>query len=108
MDQAVVAGLGNLHAAEALWRAAIDPRLPAEEITGERHARLAQGVSEQLRLTLAQLEEEDEIVYVEDRGAPNPFPLYQRGGEPCPRCGAPITKFTQAGRTTWWCPGCQT
>lgn len=108
MDQAVVAGLGNLHAAEALWRAAIDPRLPAEEITGERHARLARGVSEQLRLTLAQLEEEDEIVYVEDRGAPNPFPLYQRGGEPCPRCAAPIAKFTQAGRTTWWCPGCQT
>jgi formamidopyrimidine-DNA glycosylase len=107
MDQAVVAGLGNLHAAEALWRAEIDPRTPAEEVVGERHARLERGVREQLETTLIELGRDEEIVYVEDRGAPNPFPLYQRGGEPCPRCGSPIGKFVQAGRTTWWCSGCQ-
>jgi formamidopyrimidine-DNA glycosylase len=108
MDQAVVAGLGNLHAAEALWRAGIDPRLPAESIVAERHAKLADAVRAQLLAGLELLEQDEEIVYVEDAGAPNPFPLYQRGGEPCARCGAPVAKFTQAGRTTWWCPGCQT
>lgn len=107
MDQTVIAGLGNLHAAEALWRAGIDPRLAAESVTGTRHDALARGVSEQLRAALDLLDQDEEIVYVEDRGAPNPFPLYQRGGQPCPRCGAPIGKFTQAGRTTWWCAGCQ-
>jgi formamidopyrimidine-DNA glycosylase len=107
MDQAVVAGLGNLHAAEALWRAGLDPRTPAAEVTGTRHAALDDGVKAQLREALAMLEADDEIVYVEDRGAPNPLPLYQRGGEPCPRCRTPIGKLVQGGRTTWWCPGCQ-
>ena len=107
MDQGVVAGLGNLHAAEALWRAGIDPRRPAETVTGERHARLALGVAEQLRLEEQLLAKEDEITYVEDAGAPNPFPVYQKEGEPCPRCGARILRFVQAGRSTYWCAGCQ-
>lgn len=107
MDQGVVAGLGNLHAAEALWRARIDPRTPCDALTEEAHARLAPGVREQLVFALALLATDDEITYVEEKAAPNPFPLYQRGGEPCPRCGTSIEKCTQAGRTTWWCPGCQ-
>ncbi len=107
MDQAVVAGLGNLHAAEALWRAGIDPRTPAAEVTGARHTVLQRGVREQLEGTLRMLAEHDEIEYVEDAGAENPFPLYQRAGSSCPRCGALIAKMTQAGRSTWWCPGCQ-
>ena len=107
MDQAVVAGLGNLHAAEALWRARIAPDRPAESITGERHARLAAAVREQLAFARALLEAEDEVTYVEDAGAPNPFPVYQRDGEPCPRCGATLERFVQGGRGTWWCRGCQ-
>ncbi|MSQ03256.1 MAG: hypothetical protein EXR71_15420 [Myxococcales bacterium] len=107
MDQAVVAGLGNLHAAEALWRAGIDPRTPAADITGDRHAALQRGVAEQLGDALRMLAQHDEIEYVEDAGATNPFPLYQRAGSACPRCGTPIAKMTQAGRSTWWCPGCQ-
>ncbi len=107
MDQAVVAGLGNLHAAEALWRARIDPRLPAGTVVGERHERLADAVRNQLNLARALLDGDEEIVYVEDAGAPNPFPVYQRHGEPCPTCGAAIERFVQAGRSTYWCPGCQ-
>lgn len=107
MDQAVVAGLGNLHAAEALWRARLHPATPCDRVTGELHVRLAGAVQEQLRFTLDLLSADDEIVYVEDAGAPNPFPLYARAGEPCPRCGAPIARMVQAARSTWWCPGCQ-
>lgn len=107
LDQAVLAGLGNLHAAEALWRARIHPATPCDQLSAAAHRRLHQGVQAQLAFALALLEADDEIVYVEDPGGPNPFPLYQRGGEPCPACGAAITSMVQAGRTTWWCPGCQ-
>jgi formamidopyrimidine-DNA glycosylase len=107
LDQSVVAGLGNLHAAEALWRAGIHPARRCVDLTDEDHERLAAGVREQLETTLASFGHGDVLRYVEEPGAPNPFPLYQRGGEPCPRCGTPIAKMTQAARTTWWCPGCQ-
>lgn len=107
MDQAVVAGLGNLHAAEALWRAGIHPATPCDALDDDAHRRLERAVHAQLAFALELLGREEEVVYVEEAGAPNPFPLYARGGEPCPRCGAPIARFTQGGRTTWWCPGCQ-
>lgn len=107
LDQSVVAGLGNLHAAEALWRARLHPARPAGDLGPAEQARLAEGVHTQLETVLGWFGDEDHITYVEERGAPNPFPLYQRGGEPCPRCGTPITSFPQGGRTTWWCPGCQ-
>lgn len=107
MDQAAVAGLGNLHAAEALWRACVDPRAPTDTLDDDAWARLRVGVAEQLRFALQTLGEDEEILYVEDPGGPNPFPLYQRAGEPCPRCGAPIGRLVQAGRSTWWCPACQ-
>jgi formamidopyrimidine-DNA glycosylase len=107
MDQAVVAGLGNLHAAEALWRARLDPHTPAAALGPRDHAALAAAVHEQLHVALAMMEGDDEIRYVEESGAPNPFPLYDREGEPCPRCGAPILRTPQGGRSTWWCAGCQ-
>ncbi len=108
MDQAVVAGLGNLHAAEALWRAGIAPTAPAESIVGARHTALAAGVHAQLEFARRLLDADEEVAYVEDAGAANPFPLYRRGGEPCPRCAGPIVRDVHAGRSTWWCPGCQT
>lgn len=107
LDQSTVAGLGNLHAAEALWRARLDPRLPCDALDDDDHARLAAGVREQLEFAFTTLDG-DEIAYVEDPGGPNPFPLYDREGEPCPRCGRPIGRFTQGGRSTWWCPACVT
>ncbi len=106
MDQARVAGLGNLHAAEALWRAGIDPRCPSGD-TASRHEALEAGVRAQLGLALDELGENDEITYVEEAGAANPFPVYQRQGEACPRCAGEIARMVQAGRSTYWCPGCQ-
>ncbi len=107
MDQAWLAGLGNLHAAEALWRAGIHPSTPAAAVTGKRHSRLARGIRDQLFGALQAMAGDDEIYYVEDRGAPNPFPLYQRAGQPCPRCSTPIERMIHAARSTWWCPACQ-
>ena len=50
--------------------------------------------------------EDSDIAYVEE-GGDNPFLVYDRRGQRCKRCGQSITSFTQGGRTTYWCPGCQ-
>lgn len=107
LDQAVVAGLGNLHAAEALWRARVDPRLPCEALTGRQRDAIHAAIRAQLDLAVRALSGDDEITYLEDPGAPNPFLVYGREGEPCPRCGRAIVRAVQAGRSTWWCPACQ-
>ncbi len=107
MDQSVVAGLGNVQAMEALWRAGLHPLQPAGGLGPVEHRRLADAVQEQLAATFTLLGDGHEVAYVEEPGASNPFPLYQREGEPCPRCSTPIATFRQAGRGTWWCPGCQ-
>lgn len=107
MDQRVVAGIGNVQAMEALWRAGIHPARPAFSVVGAEHTRLESAVHTQLRETLRVLGDGDEIQYVEEPGGLNPFPLYQRTGEPCPACHTPIAHFRQAGRGTWWCPACQ-
>lgn len=107
MDQSAVAGLGNLHVAEALWRAGVDPTRACDAVSTGEWRRIAAAVAEQLAFALAMTEGEDEIVYVEDAGGPNPFPVYQRDGEPCPRCARTIERIIQAGRSTYWCPGCQ-
>jgi len=107
MDQSVVAGLGNVQAMEALWRAHLHPATPAMAVVGERHAQLSTEIQTQLQFTLKMLQDADEITYVEEAGADNPFPLYQRSGSPCSRCQTIIERMVQGGRSTYWCPGCQ-
>jgi formamidopyrimidine-DNA glycosylase len=107
MDQSVVAGVGNLHAAEALWRAGLSPLLPASSLAARQHRELDLALKAQLSGEIAAFEQEDEITYVEDAGANNPFPVYGQEGKRCPRCTATIERFTQGGRSTYWCPRCQ-
>jgi formamidopyrimidine-DNA glycosylase len=107
MDQSRVAGLGNLYAAEALFRAGLHPgRLPGTLGPAEWR-RLARGIHAALRFGLA-TQRRAEVRYLAEGGEQqNPFFVYDRRGEPCRRCGQPIRAFTQAGRTTYWCPRCQ-
>jgi formamidopyrimidine-DNA glycosylase len=106
MDQARLAGLGNIHAAEACFRAGIGPFRPATSLSDAEWDRLAAGISAQLRDTTEELAREEEVQYV-NLGGPNPFRVYGRGEEPCPTCGAPICSADQGGRTTYWCAVCQ-
>jgi formamidopyrimidine-DNA glycosylase len=109
MDQAVVAGIGNIQAAEALFRAKVDPRLLAGALTAAQCAAVAKGVHQTIAHTLASQgspQVKDEIAYVEE-GGENPFLVYDRRGEPCPVCRTPLARLTQGGRSTYWCPGCQ-
>jgi formamidopyrimidine-DNA glycosylase len=97
LDQRVLAGVGNIYAAEALWRAYLDPRRPAGSLTRGEAGKLLKA----LRTVLA-----GATRYAYGEGAEQ-FAVYDREGEPCRRCGTTIERFTQAGRSTYFCPHCQ-
>jgi formamidopyrimidine-DNA glycosylase len=101
LDQRVVAGLGNIYAAEALWHACTSPLAPASSLSARRVERLLDG----MRLVLAAADS-DPGRHSRREGAER-FRVYGREGEPCQRCGTPIDKIRVAGRGTWYCPSCQ-
>jgi formamidopyrimidine-DNA glycosylase len=106
LDQRLLPGVGNIHAAEACFRARIDPRRPSRSLTRAEVKRLADGILASFHLTL-DAEKGPEITYVEEGGA-NPFLVYAREGETCPRCRREeIRRIVQAGRSTFFCPRCQ-
>jgi len=109
LDQTVVAGLGNIYAAEALFLAQLSPRRRADRLTTRQVARLAEGIRQTLEKALAHLPgvHDVEIAYVEEPGTPNPFLVYDKEGKPCSRCGAPVRSLGQGGRTTFFCSRCQ-
>ena len=101
LDQRVVAGLGNIYAAEALWHARISPRVPARSLSAQRVGRLLDGM--RFVLTAA---DSDPGRYSRGEGVER-FRVYGREGEPCERCGRAIRRIVQAGRSTFYCPHCQ-
>jgi len=100
MDQTILAGVGNIQAIESLWKAGIDPHSSAAAIDETKMKAIASGLKWTIRRTLADLRKGAE-------GKDNPFKVYGRVGEPCPRCKEPFERAELGGRTTTWCPGCQ-
>jgi formamidopyrimidine-DNA glycosylase len=106
MDQARVTGLGNIHTAEALFRAKLNPgRLPTS-LNDDEWKRLREAIVTAIAFALDE-QEGDEIAYVEEPGTPNPFLVYGRAGEPCRNCGTRIKQTEHGGRSTYFCPKCQ-
>lgn len=106
LDQTLLAGVGNIQATDALFLARVDPRRPSSSLSRTELTAIARGIDTSIRRTLAH-ESGPQITYVEEAGADNPFLVYGRGGEPCPRCGTKLVRVTQAGRTTVYCRHCQ-
>jgi formamidopyrimidine-DNA glycosylase len=106
MDQGRVAGLGNIYAAEALFRAGLHPARKPASLQPAEWERLTQAIHDTFQSALAQ-EQGEEPVYLEERQSENPFLVYGRAGGPCSRCGTRVRSFTQGGRTTHFCPKCQ-
>ncbi|ALM51315.1 bifunctional DNA-formamidopyrimidine glycosylase/DNA-(apurinic or apyrimidinic site) lyase [Halomonas huangheensis] len=110
MDNAVVVGVGNIYAAEALFLAGIDPRTAAGRISRERYDRLAAACREVLAAAITQggttLRD-----FVSGTGEPGYFAqrlnVYGRHGEPCRRCGAELRLVTLGQRASVFCPDCQ-
>src|SRR5262249_44714657 len=106
MDQTRLAGLGNIHAAEALWRARVHPRRPARSLTAAEGGPLAPPLPPGPAFAPSP-PDPPEIPSVEEPGTPNPFRICARAGEPCRRCGTRVRLLRQAGRRTDYCPHCQ-
>lgn len=111
LDQSVVAGIGNIYADEALFAAGIHPALVARRL----NPRLAAHLAHEIRRTLHTAIEAGGSTlrdYVDAGGRPGSFQeshrVYGRGGQPCVRCGSDIRSTPLSGRTTSWCPRCQT
>jgi formamidopyrimidine-DNA glycosylase len=110
LDQRVVAGLGNIYADEALWRARLSPLRHANSLSAAEVTRLARAIRAALRTGIAR-QGSTLSDYRAPDGAPGSmqeqFRVYGRDGEPCHRCGTTIAKTRVGGRGTWYCPRCQ-
>ena len=108
LDQSVLAGVGNIYATEALFRAGVHPARPSRSLTLEETTRLAEGVRFVLDLAIAALPPDEEIAYLSQRrGVENRFVIYNHMSAPCPRCGRALESAVLGGRTSTYCPGCQ-
>lgn len=121
LDQTVVAGVGNIYASEALFRAGISPRRAANRLKRQQIARLRDTIREVLREAI----ECGSTIPLDFAGGRNglfyygtatesasPFYeerllVYDRAGQPCVKCRTPIRQFVQAARSTYHCPQCQ-
>lgn len=110
LDQAVVAGVGNIYACEALFHAKVSPRRKAASVKGVRGERLAVAIKDVLTeaieaggSTLRDFASADGALgYFQHR-----FSVYDREGEACVTCTAPIKRIVQSGRSTFYCGTCQ-
>src|ERR1700730_9443746 len=112
LDQTKVLGLGNIYAAEALFRAGVNPFKPAAELSRRRIPRLHQAIRDVLRAAISgsstsriNLEDPNGFSYGEAFG--KVWQSDARSGEPCFKCGARIRRVAHGGRSTYWCPKCQ-
>jgi formamidopyrimidine-DNA glycosylase len=110
LNQERIAGVGNIYADEALFRARIHPLRPVGTLKRAQLEALREGVVESLELGIASKGASiDDYRHVDGaRGSfQDRFLVHLRAGEPCPRCGTPIAKLRAAGRGTYVCPNCQ-
>ncbi len=122
LDQTLVAGIGNIYASEALFRARISPKIPASKLGRNQIQRLRQSIREVLReaircgstlpLEFTGNGRRDGLFYYGTDGDESKFyqerlRVYDRAGKPCLRCGAEIRRIVQAARSTYFCLRCQ-
>lgn len=121
LDQSLVAGIGNIYASEALWKAKLDPRMPCGRLREAEVERLRVAIVRTLRaairfggglsLDFASTNPVDGLFYHGSGSRrENPsehFDVYDREGQPCRRCRVPIVRIGLGGRGTFFCPRCQ-
>jgi formamidopyrimidine-DNA glycosylase len=110
LDQSRVAGIGNIYADEALFRARLHPLSPAGSMKPEHCEALRDAIVTALEAGIdgggASIDD-----YRDGRGErgtmQDEFLVHTREGEPCPSCGGPIARIVVSGRSTYYCPSCQ-
>ncbi|HEU4735145.1 MAG TPA: bifunctional DNA-formamidopyrimidine glycosylase/DNA-(apurinic or apyrimidinic site) lyase [Kofleriaceae bacterium] len=111
LDQSVIAGVGNIYASEALWRAKLRPTLRTHQLTAQAAARLAAAIREVIERALDNGGTTlSDFVDADGTAGENADYLwvYDRAGQPCVRCKSVIKRSVLQGRATYYCPTCQT
>lgn len=111
LDQSVLAGVGNIYASEALWRAKLRPGARTRTLSAAATTRLADAIREVLEhaLTKGGTSLRDFVDATGTQGENADYLwVYGRAGEPCPRCKTLIRRTVHQGRATYYCPTCQT
>jgi formamidopyrimidine-DNA glycosylase len=110
LNQAIISGLGNIYADEALFRARIHPETAAGRLSKSRVQGLYRAIHKVLRRAIA-LQGTSFRDYIDIEGRPGSFRprlcVYQRTGKPCPRCATSIRRIRICGRSSHFCPNCQ-
>lgn len=106
MDQALIAGVGNIQATEALFNARVHPARACRSLSIAEVRAMVAGLERSIQRTL-DIAGDETIAYLSEAGADNPFVVYGRAGTPCPRCGTAIEQVTLGARTSAYCPRCQ-
>ena len=106
LNQRVIAGLGNRDADESLWLAQIDPRRAASSLTEDEIARLQAAIVQVLNEGI-DLRGTQRDLFGRPGRAKHRRNIFERTGEPCPRCGTRIARTRTGGRNTHYCPNCQ-
>lgn len=122
LDQSLVAGIGNIYASEALFRAGVSPRRAARRVKAEEVARLHAAIrgvlteaiecGSTIPLDFVGAGKRDGLFYYgavegESKFYQERLRVYDRAGQPCVKCAAPIKRLEQAARSTFYCPRCQ-
>lgn len=111
LDQAVISGIGNIYADEALFRAGISGHQPGASLSADTATSVVDAAREVMTAALAQGGTSFDSLYVDTEGNPGYFSrrlqVYKRAGKPCPRCGHQIERVVIAGRSHFFCPKCQ-
>lgn len=110
LDQRIVAGVGNIYADEALFRARVHPRRPGGSLSEGEVSRLHRAIRDRLRMGISvggASFDRYRDAHGGRGGMQDLFLVHRRRGEPCPRCRTTIEKGVVAQRGTYWCPRCQ-
>ncbi len=100
-----IAGIGNAYADEILWNARLHPYRKRTSLSPEEIDRLYQAIGSTLREATVQVRQEmGESIHLKPRDF---FAVHMRPGEPCPRCGSPVSAITANQRITNFCRTCQ-
>jgi len=110
LDQSQVAGIGNIYSCESLWRARLHPRRRAHTLKPEEARRLHKAIVSVLKRALECCLHPAPNFRDPDwwfQGLETILRVYDREGKPCRRCGEPVRRIAQSGRSTYYCARCQ-
>ena len=110
MNGNLLVGVGNIYASESCWYAQVRPRRAAKSLRRGECDALAEAIRSVLNKAIAAggTSFRDYVGVDEDAGYfARELKVYEREGQPCPRCKATVKRANQQGRSTYWCSGCQ-